>query len=125
MSKPAYTREQTKRWYTVQVQKPAGRALRLLRDAARRAKKRGLPCTVTQADLTERIARGVCEVTGVPLTLMEPNSPYSPSIDRRDPLLGYTPENTRIVAAIFNYAKHNWPDDAVFEFVSILRRSPS
>lgn len=71
--------------------------------------------TIDTPWVLERILRGVCEVTGLPLKLDYPYSQrgfgtqgaFSPSIDRRDPAKGYTKENAQVVVWIYNAAKSN------------------
>jgi hypothetical protein len=62
------------------------------------------------------LAAGFCEVTGIAFEMSTPRfvkSPWAPSLDRKDPRVGYTPENTRVVVACFNFAKGVWGDQAV------------
>ncbi len=43
-------------------------------------------------------------------------SPFQPSLDRIDPNLSYTEDNTQIIWLIENYAKHRFTDEQVIEF---------
>lgn len=70
----------------------------------------------------------VCEATGLKLSL-EMNRqgytrhPYRPSIDRIDNSLGYTKDNCRVVAVIYNYAKSEFTDkDVLLMAVSLLEK---
>jgi hypothetical protein len=97
------------------------RGTELCYQARFRAKKSGAPFTLTAedvADISRRIELGVCELTGVQLSLAERRGPLSPSIDRRVPALGYTRENTRVVCFAVNCALGNWGEEALREIVS-------
>ena len=85
---------------------PFYRAGRLVADARMRAKQRNLPCDITTENIAERIQRGKCEVTGVPFELSRiPQRAWCPSLDRINPVLGYTQDNIQVVAWIYNAAK--------------------
>lgn len=82
--------------------------VKTLTTAARvRATKRGLEYTIDKNDIERRISNGVCEATGLPLSIRSSGarSPTSPSLDRINPKFGYTPENTMVVCWQFNAAK--------------------
>lgn len=86
----------------------------LLRAARQRAKKLGLPCTLTRAWIRERLTSGVCEVTGIAFAIGGFKAgPWSPSLDRKSPRLGYTPENVQVVVWSYNAAKGTWTDGDV------------
>lgn len=97
-----------------------GRASRLLKSARERAAKRGLPATITSEWIAERIACGVCSVTGIPFDLSTPHGPYTPSVDRINSREGYTPENTQIVVFIYNLAKRDWGHAEVSAFARVV-----
>ena len=100
-----------------------GRAQELFNNARTRAKKRDHPFTITREWVVGALTSGHCAVTGLPFR-WETRSPHAPSIDQIDPALGYTPENTRLVVAIFNYAKNVWDDDTVLNFAhAYIQRS--
>ena len=82
----------------------------LYRNAKVRAKSKGLPFTLTKEWVAERIERGICELSGVPFNIEAKRGvqgPYSPSIDKIVPELGYTPENSRMVLYGINALKSN------------------
>lgn len=57
----------------------------------------------------ERLSRGLCELSGLPLEFGRgKRGPYSPSIDRIDSALGYSKDNCRIVLWSLNAAFGNW-----------------
>ena len=77
----------TKVWYS------------LLEGARRRAKKRGIECTIDGPWLAARWT-GKCELTGIEFrggNLKSGPSPRSPSIDRIDREKGYIPGNCRVI----------------------------
>ncbi len=64
--------------------------------------------------ILERLEVGVCEVTGMSFTYgVEARNPWSPSLDRIDPKIGYTLANTRVVVWIYNAAKNVFTDGDV------------
>jgi len=68
------------------------------------------------SDLTVRLVRGVCEVTGVVLDLRRPPliSHATPSLDRIDSSGAYVPENVRLVCWGMNVALNSWGEDALW-----------
>ena len=88
------------------------RAHYLLASAAQRAKRSKVPCTITEEWIKERLQRGVCEVTGLPLAIgsREGITPFSPSLDKLIPYLGYTPSNTLLVCYGLNMLKRTDTD---------------
>ena len=54
----------------------------------------------------------ICSVTCVPFVI-EVNHPCGVSFDRKDPNVGYTKENTRLVCSWYNTAKSNYPEKQV------------
>ena len=101
-----------------------GRAYILRRGAKLRAAKQNLPFNLSIEWVRERISNGICEVTKLPLILVNQHTyntqnnmqPFSPSIDRIVPSLGYIESNCRLVCSIFNLCKHHWTDDDVKKF---------
>lgn len=71
-------------------------------------------------------ANGSCEVTGLPFDLqLRPNSfrrPYSPSLDRIDSALPYTPENCRLVCCLANAAMSDWGSEPFSVVAAALAR---
>jgi hypothetical protein len=91
----------------------------MLRAATTRATKSGRAITIDLAFVVERLERGVCEVTGLPLDFTS-NSPFVPSLDRRDNAQGYTPENTQVVVLMYNSAKSAGTHDDVMKLCEAL-----
>lgn len=90
-----------------------GRAQHLLHRA--RSSKDG--CTLTVEDVIRGIEHGACPVTGIPFDLRKASrhsrNPFAPSLDRVNPKLGYTPENTRVVIWQYNAMKGELSDSEV------------
>lgn len=93
---------------------PTGLAADLIYGPKRRSEK----VTITTTWIAKRLKRGMCEVTGLPLDLSQPNGergPFSPSLDQKIPGGGYTIENTQVVCWIYNSAKGSWSHDDVIK----------
>lgn len=93
----------------------------LLQAAKARAKAKALPCTITLAWIEERLTKGVCEATGVPLQLGASKATlFSASIDQVRPGQGYTPENARVVSHGWNQLKWTAEDGDVYEYMAAV-----
>jgi hypothetical protein len=75
-------------------------AVRMLYSARGRAQVLGVPFSLTIAWAVERLVAGKCELTGIDFDMrgeLRPGegirSSFGPSLDRRYPILGYTPDN--------------------------------
>lgn len=84
---------------------PTGRGSRLFEGAKKRAREHGMEFTLTKEWVVEKVKSGICEVTGLPFELTEGRNAFAPSLDKRDPNLGYTPENVDVVVWCYNTAK--------------------
>ena len=103
------------------------RARYLVSRIKRRAIKLGIPFDLDNhmSDLNARIAKGVCELTGLPLRMEHGAMAWdSPSLDRIRPESGYVYSNIRVVCFAVNAALGNW-GEGVFERIATayLRRS--
>lgn len=101
---------------------PKGKASSMLANARSRAKRKGLEFSLTLEATRAVVDAGHCEATGLPFDLYDAGSPYSPSIDRKDSSLGYTPENTWVVITAFNRAKNEWSVDLLIEIVKAYEK---
>ena len=71
--------------------------------------------------IIEKLNVGKCEVTGLPFTYgLQSRNPWSPSLDRIDPTVGYTLKNTRVVIWIYNAAKNVFSDQDVMVMAKAL-----
>lgn len=96
-----------------------GRARSLLASIRSRAKN----CDLTLEWFEERLNKGVCEVTKLPFDLVGVRTPFSPSIDRKDPLLDYTLNNTQMVIWMYNASKGTWQHEDVLRMARALIES--
>lgn len=71
----------------------------------RRAKSKGIPFTLTLADV---VVPEVCPILGIPLVMGDGHArPNSPSIDRIDPTKGYVPGNVHVISNRANTIKND------------------
>ena len=99
------------------------RAYVVWKRAKDRAKKRGLLFELEKDFVAEQLRLGYCSVTNLKFDLSFDETklnPRSPSLDRIDPSLGYTIQNTRMVCWIFNRAKGDGSDEDVQMLVEAL-----
>lgn len=95
------------------------RAQVLLATVRTRARRRGLAYDLDDhlVEIQARIDAGRCEVSGFPFSL-EAGSPFNaPSIDRKDPKLGYVYDNIRVVCYAVNCALGDWGEGKFMEIV--------
>jgi hypothetical protein len=91
--------------------------------AKARARKLGVPYNITVSYLLRlhKFQNGKCSVTGKKLEFIDVNkSPWSLSIDRIKPSLGYTKGNITLVCLIHNLAKNKWDQAIVVEYATCL-----
>lgn len=89
------------------------RARLLWNKAKARAKVGGIPFELSREWVLRKLLEGKCEASGVSLEMTTGKGylPFAPSLDRNIAGAGYTEENTRVVAYIYNIAKNRWSDD--------------
>jgi hypothetical protein len=74
--------------------------------------------------ILNKLQTGTCEVTSLPFTYsLNARNPWSPSLDRIDPNLGYTLDNTRVVLWIYNASKNVFTDADVLLMAQALVNS--
>jgi hypothetical protein len=81
---------------------------KMLQSAKTRAKRLGVPFTITAADL---VVPDTCPVLGIPLDFsrhLSGPSDSSPSLDRVIPTLGYVPGNVAVISMRANRIKSNF-----------------
>lgn len=91
------------------------RAMCLIAGARVRCRNKGIVFALDgfAEELQRRIDLGRCELSGAPFDLSPGRKANSPSLDRRDPALGYTPENVRVVCHAMNTALGDWGEDSL------------
>lgn len=88
---------------------PRQRALDLLRNARRRAKKSGVEYSLSTEDIVIRVMTGRCEATGLRFSFDSvEDGALSPSLHRVDNSRGYTPGNVMVVCMMHNAAQREW-----------------
>jgi hypothetical protein len=100
-----------------------GRAQVLYDSAKARAKKKGLEFTLVRDDVLSGLQTGQCAATGA-LFNFNAGSAFAPTLDRRDPARGYTPDNIEVVCAFWNFLKGDFTEDDLGQIVKLLRHSP-
>ncbi len=103
----------------------AGRARHLWDAAKTNAIRKGIPFSLEIAWIVDRLNIGICEATGLPLSMERPGdgkhrNPRAPSLDRVDPLRGYTPDNVVVVCWQYNAAKSEYGVEVLHELVEAL-----
>jgi len=96
--------ERTRERFTVHGKTGSAEANMVIHARAR-AKRMGLPCTITVSDV--RIP-ALCPAIGIPLTPgQQVKNPGSPTLDRLRPELGYVPGNVVVLSNLANTIKQN------------------
>lgn len=100
------------------------RCREMLRAAKNRARKKNIECTLVLEDILALAKQPRCPITRKPFdwkkdTALHSSSPDAPTLDRIDPLLGYTPDNVWIISARMNRIKN----DATPRELALLSRS--
>jgi hypothetical protein len=82
----------------------------MFKRAEKRAKEKNIPFTISKDDIN---IPHVCPILGIPLVIGQGKGPCdtSPSLDRIDPKLGYTPDNIMVISMKANKIK----SDVLFE----------
>jgi hypothetical protein len=102
---------------------PLFRAYLLWHGARGRAKSRGVEFALERSDVERWVLAGVCQATGLKFDLAlkrKRMGPLSPSLDRKDPRLGYVPGNVRLVCWLYNRAKGDGTDADVMLLVEAM-----
>jgi hypothetical protein len=86
------------------------RAMCLIAGARVRSRSRGIIFELDDfaPELQKIIDGGTCQLSGVKFDLSPGRKPTSPSIDRINPELGYTPGNVRVICHALNAALGDW-----------------
>ncbi len=88
------------------------------------ARRKGLKFTLTLKWFRKHLEPMTCSATGMKLSLdwsvFGCTHPMKPSVDRVDSDHGYTLSNCRVVAFLYNNAKHTYDDSMVLEMAKAL-----
>lgn len=92
-----------------------------LQSAKARCKKTGGEFSLTSEWARDRWT-GRCEVTNIPFIISKRPAPFlfSPSLDRKDPTKGYTPDNCRYVLHAVNALKGVGTDEQMVEIAKAI-----
>ncbi len=89
----------------------------VLRAVMSRCEKRGIASDIDENWIAERLELG-SELSGIPFVRgTRGNNPYAPSVDRKNPKLGYTRDNCRLILQAENMFK-GVMDDAQLIFIA-------
>src|SRR5262249_20163000 len=97
------------------------RELRMLHKARERAKREGLPCTITIDDI---VIPEMCPVFGLPLVWSDEPMPDKPTLDRIIPTLGHVPGNVVVISFRANRIKNNATLTELKQLVTWLESLP-
>lgn len=115
-------KRESARVYEIQRRHSGIIAARLMLSKARqRAKKHGIACTITLADI---FVPETCPLLGIPLFVSTDGHslPNSPSLDRIRPELGYVAGNVWVVSHRANSIKSNATTEELERIAAALRR---
>lgn len=116
------TSEATRRWdqdnharkmELQRARRDADPAKYLWRHAYDRARKKGVPFSITVDDV---VVPEVCPVLGFPMVFGVRHSPFAPSLDRIRPELGYVPGNVQIISNRANMMKNEASPEELVRF---------
>ena len=86
--------------------------------ARERAKKSGLEFTIEKSDIH---IPDTCSLLDIPIKCGCADRHHSPSLDRKDNTLGYTPENTWIISSRANTLKNNATGNELLQLATKLK----
>ena len=79
------------------------RRYKMYHNAQYRAKKKGIPFTISMEDI---VIPETCPLLGIPLvSTNNKRDPRNPSLDQIDPGKGYTPDNIQVISSRANWLK--------------------
>jgi hypothetical protein len=79
------------------------RRYKMFHNAQHRAKRKGIPFTITIDDI---VIPETCPLLGIPLvSTNDKRDPRNPSLDQKDPGKGYTPDNIWVISSRANALK--------------------
>lgn len=92
---------------------------KMLYAAKTRAKKKNIECTITKSDI---VIPKICPILGIPIIPDGRLNANSPSLDRFDPAVGYTPKNISVVSFRANTLKSDASLEEVRKLLIYLER---
>ena len=114
--------KQAAREYSVQY-RLENRAKYLIAECRRRCARKGVPFDLDQyeAQIQERMTKGLCELSKIPLDLTSPKrTAFTPSLDRIEAGGPYTIDNVRIVCWGINALLGDWGEQTALKICSAL-----
>lgn len=91
------------------------RAVKMVVEAKRRAREKNLPFDIDSNFILKRLEPGVCERTGLPFVIsQDERNPYSPSLDKVVPRLGYVKGNVRVILWALNSFKADFTESDIY-----------
>ena len=117
-------REKNRAKYAASYNTVEMRAHFLFHHAKRRAAIKGLPFSITKADVVALLLPCVCAQSGLPLSLDRTDKysrhPRAPSLDRIAGERGYVVGNIQIVCSQYNYAKSEYGAETLLELAQAI-----
>lgn len=106
---------QKKRWHDANI------TSEMISASKKRARKAGVPHTITRADI---VVPDVCPVLGIPLYpgTGRGAKPNAPSLDRIIPELGYVPGNIQVISYLANTMKNSATPEQLVLFAEWVLR---
>ena len=99
-----------------------GRASLMRNRCKQRAKKYGYEFDLDKDLIINKLKKGVCEATNIPLVISNLDyNPYAPSIDRINSNKGYTNDNIQVTSMIYNFCKNKFTSEQVNDFINKLK----
>ena len=96
------------------------RSGRMLYDAKKRSIKKNIPFNLTREWIQQKLVFGRCELSALPFEYGAKKgrlSPFTPSIDRIVPALGYTQQNCRVICYCLNNLFGTWGEASSLEII--------
>ncbi len=102
---------------------PGSRAVEMISSAKWSANKKSLPFDIDREWLLPKLEAGVCELTGLPFNLTPLpgglQNPYTASLDRIVPKLGYVKSNVRVILWALNAAFNSYGESVYADIARV------
>jgi len=116
---PHKTNDKSRQTWQKYRKSEKGLITQLLNNARDRAKRKNLPFELDKSWVIEKIKSNTCELSGIQFIYESIGeyraNPFAPSIDKINPLKGYTKDNSRLVVFCVNMARSDWGDEILFK----------